>query len=361
MAIAFAAVFVLPVVLTALYLWIVARDQYASTVAFTVQREEAQSPVDILGGLTSLSGSTSSDSDILFEYIQSQEVVAAVDRRFDLRTLYARGYWTDPVFHLAPGATIEELLAYWRRMVHISYAPGTGLISVEVKAFAPEEAQAIAQMIFDESSAMINRLSAIARDDAIRYARDDLDAAVAQLKTARQAMTTFRSRTQIVDPGADIQAQMGLLSTLQQQLGAELINYDLLRQTTRADDPRVTQSDQRITAIRERIRQERAKFGAGGAIDGDGEDYAGLIAEYETLSVDLEFAQQKYGAALTNFDSALASAQRQSRYLAAYVSPTLAESAEYPRRLLLLGVVALILLGSWAVGVLVFYSLRDRR
>ena len=33
-----------------------------------------------------------------------------------------------------------------------------------IAAFTPTEAQAIAQVIYDESSAMINRLSAIARE-----------------------------------------------------------------------------------------------------------------------------------------------------------------------------------------------------
>lgn len=349
-----------PFGVAAIYLHESARDQYASSVAFTVRREEQPSAVDILGGLSNLSSASSSDSDILFEFIQSHELVTKIDDTLDLRQIYSEPYEADPVFALKPGASIEELLAYWQRMVRISYAPGTGLIDVEVLSFDAETSNRIAEEIFSESSRMINELSTIAREDAMRYAREELDDALQQLSKARQALTAFRSRNQIVNPDADIQVQMGLLGSLQQMLGSELIDYDLLRHNARENDPRVVQSERRIEAVRERIRQERLKFG-NGSDENVTDDYADVVAEFERLTVERRFAENKYTSALSNFDSARANAQRQSRYLAAYVQPTLAESPEYPRRGLILGLCALILFGSWCIMVLVYYSLRDRR
>ncbi|WP_297771169.1 sugar transporter [uncultured Roseovarius sp.] len=342
------------------YLWTYAQDQYASSVAFTVRREETPSAVDLLGGLSNLSTASSSDSDILFEYIQSHELVGKIDDKIGLREIYSDPYETDPVFALRPNATIEDLLNYWRRMVRISYAPGTGLLELKVLSFAPDTSQRIAEEIFAESSQMINALSAIAREDAMGYAREELNTALEQLSAARQALTAFRSRSQIVNPDADVQVQMGLLGSLQQMLGRELIDYDLLRDTARENDPRVVQAERRIAAIRERIREERLKFGSGGD-RGETGDYADVVAEFERLTVEREFAEKKYTSALSNFDSAQANAQRQSRYLAAYVQPTLAESAEYPRRFLILGLCGLVFFGSWSIMVLVYYSLRDRR
>jgi len=351
---------ILPSFLTGGYLWTRAVDQYTSSVGFTVRREDTPSAVDLLGGLGAFSGASSSDSDILFEFIQSQELVERVNETLDLHSLYSRHHTTDPIFSLAPDSTIEDLVEYWQRMVLISYAPGTGLIELKVLAFTPEEARAVAREIFRESSEMINMLSAIAREDATRYAREELDAAVTQLKQARQALTAFRSRTQIVDPSADIQVQMGLLNTLQQQLGKELIDYDLLITSVQESDPRLQKSQQRIAALRARIDAERDKFGSGGETT-SGEDYATLVAEFERLMVDREFTEKKYTGALSNYDAALAQAQRQSRYLAAYLRPTLAESAQYPRRPLLMGLTILFLLIAWSTAALIYYSLRDRR
>ena len=194
-------VFVLvPFAITAGYLWTRAVDQYASSVGFTVRREEAPAATDFLGGLPGMTSSMSSDSDILFEFIQSQELVEQVDAELDLHSLYARHHDVDPFFSLAPDTPIEDLVDYWRRMVMISYAPGTGLIELKILAFTPEDARTIATAIFDSSSRMINQLSSIAREDTTRYAREELETAVGQLSEARQALTAFRSRTRSSTP-----------------------------------------------------------------------------------------------------------------------------------------------------------------
>ena len=49
---AFLLIVLLPLLVSAAYLWIFAQDQYASTVGFTVRREERSSAVDLLGGLS---------------------------------------------------------------------------------------------------------------------------------------------------------------------------------------------------------------------------------------------------------------------------------------------------------------------
>jgi len=135
----------------------------------------------------------------------------------------------------------------------------------------------------------------------------------------------------------------------------------MLRETTaRADDPRIVQGLRRIEVIENRIDAERRKFGEGGQGPG-GEDYATLVAEFERLTVEREFAEETYRGALAGYDAALADAQRQSRYLAAHIRPTLAERAIYPQRWLLLGVASFFLLAGWSIGVLIYYSVRDRR
>jgi capsular polysaccharide transport system permease protein len=343
------------------YLWERAVDQYESAVGFSVRKEEGGSSLDFNSVLPQIGGTSSSDTDILYQFIQSQDLVARVDARLDLRAHYAAPYEIDPVFALAPGSSIEQLVRYWERMVKIYYEPGTGLIELSVRAFDPETAQIIGAAIFEECTVMINRLSAIARDDATRYAREELDLAVERLKVAREAITAFRSRTQIVDPSADIQGQMGLLNTLQQQLAAALIELDLLGETTREGDPRIATAKRRIEVIRARIMEEREKFGIGGEGGPNGEDYATLIAEFERLTVDREFAEEAYKNALSAYNGALGEAQRQSRYLAAHVAPTLAETPQYPQRMVFTALAALFLLLGWAIVILIYYSVRDRR
>ena len=367
----FLVMVVAPIAVTWWYLANRAADQYASTIGFTVQSADTSSGVNILGELTTsfgLGSGSGQDTDILYEFIRSQDLVATVDAQLDLRSLYSRHTDVDPVFgfHL-PGTTllglefdgtIEDLTQYWQRMVRLSYDQNSGLMKLQVLAFAPEDARAIADAIYAESSDMINALSATAREDATRYARADLDLAIERLKQSREALTAFRVENEIVDVTADIQGQMGLLNELQGQLAAALIEFDLLSANAPSGDIRLNQAQARIDAIQLRIEAERQQFGTG---EGGDESYAQTIADFERLTVDNEIAQQGYITALAAYDAAVAQANRQSRYLAAYIQPTLAEKSEYPQHGLIVGLVALFTFLGWAILALVYYSLRDRR
>jgi capsular polysaccharide transport system permease protein len=357
----FILIVLLPIAVSAYYLYTRAADQYASTLAFTVRSEDAASASDLLGGLSStLGGSTSRDTDILYEFILSQEMVRKVETALNLSQRYAVLTDLDPVFGYHNDGTIEDLADYWQRMVRISYDSASGLMELRVLAFTPEDATAIADEIYAESSTMINALSATARNDATRYAQEDLDLALERLKAAREALTSFRLTNQIVDPNADIQAQMGLLTTLQTQQAAALIEYDMISETANSSDPRVEQARRRLDVIEARIADERQKFGVGGGTSG-GVEYATTIAEFERLTVDREFAETAYAAALRAFESARADANRQSLYLAAYITPTAAEQSQYPQRGLIVTIIGIFAFLIWAIMSLVYYAVRDRR
>lgn len=337
-----------------------AADQYASTVGFVVRQADAPAAVGggLLGSIASLSGGSSSDTDILYEFIQSQQLIELVIEKIDLRAIYNKPE-NDPIFTLGDSASIEDIIWYWSQAVKIFYDPGTGLIELRVLAFTPEDAQNIAREIAAQSSAMINKLSAIARSDTTRYASEELDKAVARLRETRQTLTAFRNSSQIVDPTADVQGRMGLLNYLQQKLADTIIEQDLLQDTARENDPRLQQTQRTIAVIQERIGEERQKIGLGDS--GTGEAFSNLVGEYEGLIVDREFAEQAYVAALSNYDAAIAEANRQSRYLASYINPTISEEAQYPKRYLITTLLALFLFLLWFVLLLIYYGIRDRR
>ena len=352
---------ILPTLVWAWYLWARAQDQYISTVAFSVRKEEADPTLDILGGLTQLTGSTSaSDPDILYDFLRSQDIVATIDSELDLRKRFSAVHDVDPVFGYDPTGTLEDLTDYWRKQVKVHYDSASKLITLEVLAFTPEDAMEIAEAAFAESSRTINRLSDIARDDATRFARGELEKAQDRLTETRQQLTAFRMRTQIVDPAADLEGQMEVMTKLQSQLVEAMVAQDTLRETARPNDTRVLQGQRKVDAIYAQIEAERAKFGVAD-MGPNGESYAQLVAEYEELATDMEFAETTYRSAQASYEAALAEGQRQSRYLAAHIAPRLAESSLLPNRPILLFKIFGVLLLGWSILLLCYYSMRDRR
>ena len=351
---------VLPSLVWAWYLWARATDQYVSSVGFSVRQEQMAPSIDLLGGLMPFAGGGgASDTDILYEYIRSQDMVQKIDDQLDLRSRFSRVWPQDFVFAMNPANPVEDMTEYWQRQVKVLYDGTSGLITLNVSAFTPEDAQAIAAAVLQESSSKINELSAVARDDATRLAQLELDKVRQDLIATRQAMTDFRMRTQIVDPQADLTSQMGVIGGLQGELAEALVAHDLLVENAPLTDHRVIQSQQKIDALRRLIDSERGKFGAEGAGPA-GESYSQLMAEYEKLAVDREFAEGAYLSARVAYETALAEARRQSRYLAVHIQPRVAESSTEPHRPWLMFVVAGLLLTGWSILVLVYYSIRDR-
>jgi capsular polysaccharide transport system permease protein len=348
----------LPLLISATYLYARAADQFVSTVAFTVRREEIPAPMDMPGSLGQFSGLSSSDSDILYEFIQSQALVAGLDRQINLRQLYGSAR-NDPVFSLAQGSSIEALMLHWSRMTRLSYDPATGLIELQARAFTARDARVITTAVLAQSDAMINALSFTAQQDSTRFAAEELDLAASAVRTARNRLKQYRRQQRIVDPIADLEGQMGLLNRLQSQLASALIDLDLLTETTRSNDPRLLQGRRKIEVIKVRISSERQRLGTGSGPQQA--SYADIVGQFETLQTDLDFSERAWITARAAYDLAQTEARRQSRYLAAYIQPTLAETAQYPRRATTLLVIAFFLAGLWCCGVLIFYSLKDRR
>ena len=340
------------------YLWARATDQFESDVGFASRTEQTASPFDFLGVISGGGSSGAKDMDILNQFIVSQELVTRIDRKLDLRHIYSKPQ-NDPLMAFDPKGSVEDLVKYWQRMVLINYDTSTGLMNLRVFAFDAADAQHIAEAVLVESTDIINNLSLTAQTDSTKYSKQALDTAEDRLGKARIALTNFRVANHIVDPSNDIASQMTVVTTLTQQLAAAEIDLDMLTGTVADNDPRLAQLNRKIDVIRSRISVEQAKFGA--VSDSSAAGYATLVSDYERLQVDQDFAEKAYLATLAAYDTAVADAQHNTRYLATYISPTLAEETTAPNRPLQTALAALAAFLLWSVLVLVYYALRDRR
>jgi capsular polysaccharide transport system permease protein len=350
----------IPVAITACYMLAFAQPQYVSQSGFVVRQDDSSSAGQLVGGLSHILGSAgAANSDLLYEFIQSEAMVRRIQSSLDLRQHYSHSWPWDFVYSIPPDVTMETLVKFWRRMVRLDYDKSSGVLLVYVRARDPETAQTISRRIISESEAMINMLNATARRDSVANAEADLAAALDKLRETREAMIAFQARTQILDPQADIQGRMGVLANLHQQLAQNIVEYDLLLQISSNSDPRLQQLSRRITVIEDRIIRERESFAAQD-VTADNTDYPTLLAQHEGLRVDVAFSEEMYHAALTALSQARTAAERQQLFVATFIDPSRPELATHPRGVLLAALTGFFSLMFWAVGVLVYYSVRDR-
>jgi capsular polysaccharide transport system permease protein len=350
----------LPALASVGYLYAFAADQYASRVAFSVRSAESETPVEFLGALTrTIGGSIGPDAEIIYAFIRSQRMVERAMAALPLEAIF-NVPGRDIVFRLGEDQPIEDVTRYWNWMTDVSFDASTGIVEFEVRTFDPESAERIAAFVLDESTDLVNRLSLAARNDAVRLARGVLDEAEARLRDVRLRIRAFRDVEQQLDPTENARAALGLVSGLEGELANAEVELDAQLKLVGERSPRIPVLRQRIASLKARIAEERSRLGAGSAERSTHENLSRLLADYEELAVEREFAENAYVSALRSYEQAQIETRRQMRYLAAHIAPTRSVEAQYPRRWLIALTVFLALSVTWAVLLLIAYNVRDR-
>lgn len=354
----------LPTLVTAIYFVLFAADQYSSEGRFAVRASEVSGGSGEAGIAMSLglggATSTTSDSYIVIEYLQSRRLVEDLQRRLDIRKLFSRPE-ADFYARLDPTISIEKLVNYWKGMTHAYFDSMSGIVEFRVRAFTPDDAQKISTEALASAERLINDLSKRARDDTVQAAKDDLVRAELRLRLARKGIREFRDKQKQVDPAAITSQRMAVLSSLEQDLATTEASRATVDSFLNSNAPSVRMMQNKIDALRRRIGEERGKLGNSGEAIGDGgEAMSAVIAQYEELETERIFAEKLYETALGSLEAAKVSAERKMRYVASFIEPPRAEDSEYPERLkdTLLVFVSTGLI--WAIVVLVVFGVRDQ-
>jgi capsular polysaccharide transport system permease protein len=353
----FALVVLLPTLITGLYYAFIASDQYAVSVKFAVRGNDSPAG-DVAGMLLGATGSSASTSDsyIVQDFIASREMIERLERRTDVVGRYTLQQ-VDWFSRAAPEDPIEDFLEYWQSMVRAEFDVYSSVVTVQVKAFTPEDSQELATLILDESSNLVNRLSEQARSDTLALAQREVAFAEERLRDARGAVATFSGSANSVDFAASAEAQQQTVSRLE----AEIVNAraelgQLLGLSEQAPSVRVLKT--RIAALEKELEGQRLLVAGSGAADAS-PGMTAQLGKFRELQTDVEFAEKAYLSSMAALDLARAEAKKTHRYLAVFVNPSLPASAEYPLRLINTLLVAAVCAVLWAIGSLLVAAVRD--
>lgn len=351
----FVLIVILPMAALAFYLITYSKDQYKSKFAFLVSSETISSPLDFLSV-----SSTSPDSHILADFIRSPEIVDLIDKDLDLRAIYSKG-GMDPLYLIDEEASREDLADFWEDMLTVYHDQASGIISVEVFTFAPEDAPLIANAIIEKSRTLINRISNVAEEDKLAHVRTERDQALLNLRETQRRLTDFRADFQIVDPEANLQVQVELIKSLQVKYVESLIELELMRDVLSSNDTRISQAERKISVLLENIELEKRKIGTTDSLSEEERNtLVSIFDEYERIAIDIELDREIYSSAIRAYAVALSEANIQDKYLVDYIAPVEPEESQYPKRYMIffLSLIASFLI--WFTACLVYYSIRDR-
>lgn len=351
----FWAIVGLPTLVAGVYYFAIASDLYMSDVKFIVRGPDKTPTTALTAMLSSATAPVSEDTYAVYEYLLSRDAVQRLDREDGLRGVLSRP--EGDFISRFPGLRFwrndfEALYDSYARFVSVEVDPTSGVSTLQVKAYRPEDAQHIARSLLTFGEQLINQLNERARHDALAVFQRQVDTTQRDIAKIQAQLTTYRIEQKMLDPKS---ASAGPLELLAQENAELATAKGRLAETLRnaPHSPQIRLMRTRIAAIEKLIVDERAKV-----TGGDG-SIATALSEYERLDVQRRLAEKILESALASLESARLQAQRQQLYLETITQPNLADYPLYPRRVASFATVVATCLLAYGIAWLLIASVRE--
>jgi capsule polysaccharide export protein KpsE/RkpR len=158
---------------------------YDSQAILSIQNKSSTSSgvSSILGSALGTSGS-SSESQQIYEYIYSMEMLRELDKRFNLRKVYSDS-GRNPFWRLWWPDTDEDFLWFYQHMVELDQQSDVGIMTIDVLDYDKQRSQKIAEAITQLSEKFINDINAKMQAQTMQFARAELLNAVKAVQAAK--------------------------------------------------------------------------------------------------------------------------------------------------------------------------------
>src|SRR5947199_2608112 len=212
----FWAIVGLPTLIAGVYFFAIASDLYSSEVKFIV-RGPNKVPTSAISAMLSASSAVSEDAYAVHEYVMSRDAVRRLEREVDLRGLLSRP--EGDLITRFPGLwfwrkDFEALYWTYKRFVSVEAETTSGVSTLLIKAYRPEDAQRMARALLEFSEQLVNQLNERARLDSVGTFQREVDATEQKIATLQTELTTYRLQQKMLDPKSAALGPLELLSQL---------------------------------------------------------------------------------------------------------------------------------------------------
>jgi capsular polysaccharide transport system permease protein len=300
-------------------------SMYVSTAKFAVRGGKSSGGGDIMSLLGGLKAS-SSEAYIVAEYIQSLDMLKRLNSKLDLRDHYSQS-GIDYFSRLKDDATLDDILEYWPSVAQVSFDNTTGILTVTVKAYTPEMAQAIVTEVLNQSEELMNRMNDRVEEDTIKLAREEMGLAEARYSAAKKALNEFQLASSDINPEVSTRNRFSVLVELEKSISSHMMKMQMQSQFLNKDSVQMRIQQANLDELQRQLATEKQRL-----LTDQGPEMLKELNTYESLSIEAEFARNYYIATLKALEVARVQSEGKTIYLEAFQQPTLPEKAAYPDR-----------------------------
>lgn len=344
-----------PGLLAAVYYFGIASDLYMSEARIIV-RSQGQNTTSVLGTLLQGVGlqRSSDDASAVVSFITSRDAARELELHNHLRDIFDRseGDFVTRFPNFYSGSSFEALYKHYLNFASVEVDPLTSVTTLQVKAYRPEDAQAITQALLHYSEQLVNALNARAETDALQLAKREVAEAEQSLAKAQQQLTIYRFRQQILDPkltSTSVYGKLNGLTTARTETETQLA--ELTKDSP--NNPGIPSLKARLAAL-DRQLDDTMK-----SVAGSSDSVAGKLSEYERLTLAQELGTRLLSSAVQSLETARLDAQRKHLYVEHIAEPNLPDYPLYPKRILSFFIVLVSCLLVYGIAWLMIAGIRE--
>lgn len=337
----FVICFVLPALAGAIYYGLIASDRYVTEARFAIRpaigSAEKATPDSVGTNAGVPQQMIAQDTLITYSYILSRPMVETIEKQLPVREWFGRDS-IDFLSRFDADKPIEKFIKYWKQRVEVDVESSSGIMSLWVEAFDPDESLAISKAVLKEAERMVNELSMTARNDALAESNRELKLADERLRKVSLAVRDLRNREGVLDAQKSNEANLKVISELRANRINLAVQLAIGQRDLGPESRRIMDLKQQIRDIDENVaRIEKA------SATQDPEQKRVLseaLTRFEALENERKNATKYYELVLAAHERARIVAARQIEFFSPIVQPVRAESSTQPRRLLMTSLIA---------------------
>jgi len=346
---------IVPTLFSAIYFGFIKSDIFVSEAHFVIRTPQKQS-VSGLDAFLQGTGFSSSQDDThtVHDFMLSRDALQEVQEQVDFRTAYSQPDIDVSSRFNALGFddSFEALYRYYQGHVEVFQNASSAISTLKVRAYTPEDAYCINEILLQMGEELINQLNDRGRNDLIRHAQVEVDLAAEKATKAAVALSVFRNSNELVDPLQQSAIQLQQISKLQDEQLAARTRLEQMRAFT-PESPQIPALEKQLEAIEHEMQRELSK------VAGSEPSLANKAVEYERLALELSFAEQQLGTAMASLEQARSDAQRKQLYLERIVQPNRPDVAIEPKRARAVLTTFLVGLILWGILSMLIAGVRE--
>ena len=330
----FVGIVAVPTVLTAIYLFFIASDQYTAEARFTV-RGGMPSSMESIGSLSTSPGMLIvQDTQIILNYMTSRAMVTALNKSVGLDRLYSKPD-IDFLSRMKKNASIEKRVRYWKRHLSLEVQMPAGIVIFTVQAFSPDDAVTISRAAIEASEQLVNDMNKSMLADAIALASSERERAQANLSITRANLEKARNAEGILSAEAASTALMDLMGQVKQQSIRLQEEYQAQLKFVSADAPQMKSMKTKIDAANEELgKLQNQMTNDTDAPDATDKVLAGSMSRLDYAKLNNTIAAGIYAGSLAALEQAHLANELKLMYINTFVQPVPADQPRYPMRTL---------------------------